>query len=191
MPDISFDSLIIVLLVLASLFGRLFKKKKNDEGAPPPSPRQPAERPESDEEEEDAPQLRDVLRDFWEKNREVGEQEHQRYQQRIEPVPEESVVTPPPPIVTLQAPSPDHKTQTPPKTSDQVAYRQKGESTHRDATAKSRTAFELNSGKTNALAKSIVNDLRSPDSLRKAFVLREILGGPVSLRDGQSGNSGI
>jgi hypothetical protein len=36
MPDISFDSLIIVLLVLASLFGRLFKKNKNDEGAPPP-----------------------------------------------------------------------------------------------------------------------------------------------------------
>ena len=122
MPDISFDSLIIVLLVLASLFGRLFKKNKNDEGAPPP-PRQPAAPPEPDEEE--APQLRDVLRDFWEKNREVGEQEHQRFQQSIEPIPEESVVTPPPPIVTLQAPSPDHKTQNSPKRSDQVAYRQK------------------------------------------------------------------
>ena len=190
MPDISFDSLIIVLLVLASLFGRLFKKKKNDEGAPPPSPRQPAERPESDE-EEDAPQLRDVLRDFWEKNREVGEQEHQRYQQRIEPVPEESVVTPPPPIVTLQAPSPDHKTQTPPKTSDQVAYRQKGATAHQGVAQKNLKAFDIDSGKTNALAKSIVSDLRSPDSLRKALVLREILGPPVSLRDAQSGNSGI
>ncbi|SVE30379.1 uncharacterized protein METZ01_LOCUS483233 [marine metagenome] len=183
MPDISFDSLIIVLLVLASLFGRLFKKKKNDEGAPPPSPRQPAERPESDEEE--APQLRDVLRDFWEKNREVGEQEYQRYQQRIEPIPEESVVAPPPIRVTSQAPAPDHKTQTPPETSDQVAYRQKG------MAERNLKAFDLSSGKTNALAKSIVNDLRSPDSLRKALVLREILGPPVSLRDAQSGNSGI
>ena len=191
MPDISFDSLIIVLLVLASLFGRLFKKKKNDEGAPPPSPRQPAERPESDEEEDNAPQLRDVLRDFWEKNREVGEQEHQRFQQRIEPIPQESVVVPPPPIVTLQAPSPDHKTQTPPETSDQVAYRQKGATAHQGAAQKNLKAFDIDSGKTNALAKSIVSDLRSPDSLRKALVLREILGPPVSLRDAQSGNSGI
>ena len=189
MPDISFDSLIIVLLVLASLFGRLFKKKKNDEGAPPPSPRQPAERPESDEEE--APQLRDVLRDFWEKNREVGEQEHQRFQQGIEPIPQESVVTPPPPIVTLQAPSPDHKTQTPPKRSGQVAYRQKGATHHQGAAKKNLKAFDIGSGKTNALAKSIVSDLRSPDSLRKALVLREILGPPVSLQNGQSGNSGI
>jgi hypothetical protein len=189
MPDISFDSLIILLLVLASLFGRLFKKKKNDEGAPPPSPRQPAESPESDEEEEDTPQLRDVLRDFWEKNREVGEQEYQRYQQRIEPIPQESVVAPPPTRVT--SPSPDHKTQTPPETSDQVAYRQKGATAHQGAAQKNLKAFDIGSGKTNALAKSIVSDLRSPDSLRKALVLREILGPPVSLRDGQVGNSGI
>ena len=191
MPDISFDSLIIVLLVLASLLGRLFKKKKNDQGAPPPSPRQPTERPESDEEEDNAPQLRDVLRDFWEKNREVGEQEHQRYQQRIEPIPQESVVTPPPPIVTPKAPAPDHKTQTPPKRSDQVAYRQKGATVHQGAAKKNLKAFDIGSGKTNALAKSIVSDLRSPDSLRKALVLREILGPPVSLQNGQSGNSGI
>jgi len=191
MPDIQFDSLIILLLVLASLFGRLFKKKGDDATPPSPTPRQTREGPDADEVEEDAPELRDVLRDFWEKNRELGEQEYQRHQQSIEPIPEESVVAPPPIRVTSQAPTPDHKTQTPPETSDQIAYRQKGESTHRDATAKSQTAFELSSGKTNTLAKSIVNDLRSPDSLRKAFVLREILGGPVSLRDGQSGNSGI
>ena len=182
MPDISFDSLIIVLLVLASLFGRLFKKKKNDEGAPPPSPRHPAERPESDEEE--APQLRDVLRDFWEKNKEVGEQEYQRFQQGIEPILEESVVVPPPIRVTPQAPSPDHKTQTPPKRSDQVAYRQKGATDHQDAAKKNLKAFDIGSGKTDALAKSIVSDLRRPDSLRKALVLREILGPPVSLQDG-------
>ncbi|MFP6892150.1 MAG: hypothetical protein VCA18_00265 [Opitutales bacterium] len=191
MPDISFDSLIILLFVLASLFGRLFQKKKNDESAPPPSPRQPAESPESDEEEDNAPQLRDVLRDFWEKNREVGEQEYQRHQQRIEPIPQESVVAPPPPRVMSQAPSPDHKTQTSPETSDQVAYRQKGATAHQGAAQKNLKAFDIDFGKTNALAKSIVSDLRSPDSLRKALVLREILGPPVSLRDGQSGNSGI
>jgi hypothetical protein len=191
MPDISFDSLIIVLLVLASLFGRLFKKKKNDEGAPPPSQRQPAERPDVEEVEGDSPQLRDILRGFWEKNQELGEKEYQRYQQSIEPVPEESVVTPPPPIVTLQAPSPVHKTQTPPKRSDQVAYRQKGATAHQGVAQKNLKAFDISSGKTNALAKSIVSDLRSPDSLRKALVLREILGPPVSLQNGQSGNSGI
>ncbi len=187
MPDISFDSLIIVLLVLASLFGRLFKKNKDDEGAPPP-PRQPAAPPESDEE---APQLRDVLNDFWEKNREGGEQEHQRFEQRIEPIPQESVVTPPPPIVTLQAPAPDHKTQTPTKRSDQVAYRQEGATAHQGAAQKNLKAFDIDSRKANALAKSIVSDLRSPDSLRKALVLREILGPPVSLQNGQSGNSEI
>jgi len=191
MPDISFDSLIILLLVLASLFGRLFKKKKNDEGAPPPSPRQPAESPESDEEEEDTPQLRDVLRDFWKKNRAVGEQVYQQYQQRIEPIPQESVVAPPPPRVMSQAPSPDHKTQTSPETSDQVAHRQKGATDHQDAAKKNSKAYDIDVRKTNALAKSIVSDLRSPDSLRKALVLREILGPPVSLRDGQVGNSGI
>ena len=188
MPDISFDSLIIVLLVLASLFGRLFKKKQNNEGDPPTSPRQPAESPDV---EEDSPQLRDILRGFWEKNRELGEQDYQRYQQSIEPVPEKSVVTPPPPIVTLQAPSPDHKIQTPPETSDQVAYRQKGATDHQDFAKKNLKAFDIGSGKTNALSKSIVSDLRSPDSLRKALVLREILGPPVSLQNGQSGNSGI
>ena len=188
MPDIQFDSLIILLLVLASLFGRLFKKK--DDNAPPsPPPRQTREGPGADEVEEDGPQLGDVLRDFWEKNRELGEQEYQRHQQSIEPIPEESVVAPPPLRVKDQTSV--QKPKTPAGSPDQIAYRQKGESTHQDATRKSRTAFELSSGKTNALAKSIVNDLRSPDSLRKAFVLREILGEPVSLRDGQSGNSGI
>jgi hypothetical protein len=188
MPDIQFDSLIILLLVLASLFGRLFKKK-DDNASPSPPPRQTREGPDADEVEEGAPQLRDVLRDFWEKNRELGEQEYQRHQQSIEPIPEESVVAPPPPRVKDQ--SSVQKPKTPSGSTDQIAYLQKGESTHWDATIKSQKAFELSSGKTNDLAKSIVNDLRSPDSLRKAFVLREILGEPVSLRDSQSGNSGI
>ncbi|MBC8348740.1 MAG: hypothetical protein O3A82_15965 [Verrucomicrobia bacterium] len=191
MPDIPFDSLIVVLLVLASIFGKFFKKKINDEGDPPPSPRQPAERPESDEEEDNAPQLRDVLRDFWKKNRAGGEQEYQRYEQRIEPIPQESVVAPPPPRVTSKDPSPDQKIQTRPETSDQAAYRQQGATDHQDATKKNLKAFDIGSGKTNALSQSIVSDLRSPDSLRKALVLREILGPPVSLRDGKSGNSGI
>ena len=185
MPDIQFDSLIILLLVLASLFGRLFKKKDEDAPSPPP-PSQPREGPDTDEVEEDAPELRDVLRDFWEKNRELGEQEYQRHQQSIEPIPEESVVAPPPPRVTSQATSPEPKASTPQETSNQAAYRQKGETDHQGAATKNQKAFDIGSGKTNPLAKSIVNDLRSPDSLRKALVLREILGPPVSLRNGQT-----
>ncbi len=185
MPDIQFDSLIILLLVLASLFGRLFKKKDEDAPSPPP-PSQPREGPDTDEVEEDAPELRDVLRDFWEKNRELGEQEYQRHQQSIEPIPEESVVAPPPPRVTSQATSPEPKASTPQETSNQAAYRQKGETDHQGAATKNQKAFDIGSGKTNPLAKSIVNDLRSPDSLRKALVLREILSPPVSLRKGQT-----
>lgn len=185
MPDIQFDSLIILLLVLASLFGRLFKKK--DENAPsPPSPRQPREGSDSDEVEEDTPELRDVLRDFWEKSRAMGEQEYQRQQQSIEEIPEESLVPSPPPILTVKDPTPAPPPIAQQETSNQVAYRQKGETDHLGAETKNLKAFEQSSGKTNPLAKSIVKDLQSPDSLRKALVLREILGPPVSLRKGQT-----
>ena len=184
MPDIQFDSLIILLLVLASLFGRLFKKK--DEDAPSPPPRQPREGSDSDEVEEDTPELRDVLRDFWEKSRAMGEQEYQRQQQSIEEIPEGSLVPTPPPIVTAKAPPPAPPPVAQQETSNQVAYRQKGETDHTGAETKNLKAFDQSSGKTNPLAKSIVKDLQSPDSLRKALVLREILGPPVSLRNGQT-----
>ena len=189
MPDIQFDSLIILLLVLASLFGRLFKKKGDDATPTSPPPRQPSERPDADEVEEDGPQLGDVLRDFWEKNRELGKQEYQRHQQSLEPIPEESVVAPPPLRVKDQTSV--QKPKTPAGSPDQIAYRQKGATDHQDFAKKNLKAFDIGSGKTNALSKSIVSDLRSSDSLRKALVLREILGPPVSLRDAQSGNSGI
>ena len=184
MPDIQFDSLIILLLVLASLFGRLFKKK--DEDAPSPPPRQPREGSDSDEVEEDTPELRDVLRDFWEKSRAMGEQEYQRQQQSIEEIPEGSLVPTPPPIVTSKDPYPAPPPVAQQETSNQVAYRQKGETDHTGAETKNLKAFDQSSGKTNPLAKSIVKDLQSPDSLRKALVLREILGPPVSLRNGQT-----
>ena len=185
MPDIQFDSLIILLLVLASLFGRLFKKK--DENAPsPPPPRQPREGSDSDEVEEDTPELRDVLRDFWEKSRAMGEQEYHRQQQSIEEIPEESLVPPPSPKLTVKDPSPAPPPIAQQETSNQVAYRQKGETDHKGAETKNLKAFDQSSGKTNPLAKSIVKDLQSPDSLRKALVLREILGPPVSLRNGQT-----
>ena len=183
MPDIQFDSLIILLLVLASLFGRLFKKK--DENAPSP-PRQPREGSDSDEVEEDTPELRDVLRDFWEKSRAMGEQEYHRQQQSIEEIPEESLVPPPSPKLTVKDPSPAPPPIAQQETSNQVAYRQKGETDHKGAETKNLKAFDQSSGKTNPLAKSIVKDLQSPDSLRKALVLREILGPPVSLRNGQA-----
>ena len=185
MPDISFDSLIILLLVLASLFGRLFQKKKTDEGVPPPQ-RKPGNHPEEDENEESTPQLQDVLRDFWEKNRDLGEQEYQQHQHSLEPIPEEEVIPPPPPREIQEDPTPEQSHPTPQEVSNQVAYHQKGETDHQTAATKSQRAFDITSRKTNALAQSIVEDLRKPDSLRKALVLREILGPPVSLRNGQT-----
>jgi len=186
MPDIQFDSLIILLLVLASLFGRLFKKK--EENAPPP-PRQPREEHDTDGVEEDAPELRDVLRDFWEKSRAMGEQEYQQQHQtieEIEEIPEESLVPSPTPIETFKDPTPAPQPIAQQKTSNQLAYLQKGETDHQGAATKNLKAFDIGSGKGNPLAKSIVKDLQSPDSLRKALVLREILGPPVSLRNGQT-----
>ena len=123
MPDIQFDSLIILLLVLASLIGRLFKKK--DENAPSPPTRQPREGSDSDEVEEDTPELRDVLRDFWEKSRATGEQQYQRKEQSIEEIPEEYLVPSPLPIEASKDPSPAPPPLAQQETSNQVAYPQK------------------------------------------------------------------
>ncbi|SVC19469.1 uncharacterized protein METZ01_LOCUS272323, partial [marine metagenome] len=38
MPDIPFDTLIILLLVLASLLGRIFQKKREGQDTPSPEP---------------------------------------------------------------------------------------------------------------------------------------------------------
>lgn len=54
------------------------------------------------------------------------------------------------------------------------------------AAAMSRTQFESqisSGGQAAAVARSaLVDDLRDPDALRRAFILREILGPPVALR---------
>ena len=93
---------------------------------------------------------------------------------------------PPPPREIQEDPTPEQSHPTPQEVSNQVAYHQKGETDHQTAATKSQRAFDITSRNTNALAQSIVEDLRKPDSLRKALVLREILGPPVSLRNGQT-----
>ena len=73
MPDIPFDTLIILLLVLASLIGRMFQKKKEEQGdAPSPTPLQPGEQQNPSEGEEVPRQvdLGEALRDFWNKAQE-------------------------------------------------------------------------------------------------------------------------
>ena len=52
MPDIPFDTLIILLLVLASLFVRIFQKKREGQDTPSPEPFQPDRAPQDNEEEE-------------------------------------------------------------------------------------------------------------------------------------------
>ena len=68
MPDIPFDTLIILLLVLASLIGRMLQKKREEQGdAPSPTPLQPGEQ-QNPSEGEEAPRqvdLGEALRDFW------------------------------------------------------------------------------------------------------------------------------
>lgn len=55
------------------------------------------------------------------------------------------------------------------------------------AAAQKRTEFEIatedhTAAKRAATRSSVVDDLRSPETLRRAFILREVLGPPVALR---------
>lgn len=182
MPDIPFDTLIILLLVLASLFGRIFQKKRAGKDAPSTAPLQPDRAPQDEEEGEQPRQvdLGKALRDFW-----------QKAQQSAQPQPESELgfeVEEPPPLHQQF-----HETEAAQKAhsaddavDDDGVRRRMEEAQHKVES----DHYEIGVGdgkKGNALAAAVVRDLRQGDSLRKAFVLREILGQPVSLRN-QSGH---
>ena len=178
MPDIPLDTLIILLLVLASLFGRIFQKKREGQDAPSTAPLQPDRVPQDKEEEEQPRQvdLGEALRDFW-----------QKAQQSAQPQPESEpafeVEESPPPLLQQF-----HKTDAVPEahSTDDTGYddgvRQHMEEAQHKVESDHYEIGVDDGKKGNALVAAVVRDIRQGDSLRKAFVLREILGQPVSMR---------
>ncbi|SVD38312.1 uncharacterized protein METZ01_LOCUS391166 [marine metagenome] len=179
MPDIPLDTLIILLLVLASLFGRIFQKKREGQDTPSPEPFQPDQAPQ-DEEEGGQPRqvdLGEALRDFW-----------QKAQQSAQPQPEPElgfeIEEPPPPLLHQQFHETDvvQKAHSADDADDNRVRQHMEEAQHK--VESDHYEIGVDDGKKgNALVAAVVRDIRQGDSLRKAFVLREILGQPVSLRN--------
>lgn len=181
MTDIPFENLIILLLVLASLIGRMFQKKKEQGDTPSPTPLQPREQQNPSEGEEVPRQvdLGEALRDFWKKA-----QESVQPQPATEPTFEEEEPQPP----AARQKFVETKTSEDPFSSSDSDFdktvRRKMEEAQRKVEAGRHDTGMAEVKKGEAITKSVIDDLRQENSLRKAFLLKEILDQPVSLRSG-------
>lgn len=159
MPDINLDSLFIVGLILASLLGKIFKKKE------------PAEKEKPIQKEESSESLEDVLKEAWQKVTNPREE----FSEGPPPLDsdselQESTVTTEEVTDTVPIPAViDTMVQTSVKDSDLKGF------------------WDTSEKKGNLRqGKSYREMLSSKSSLKHAFVLKEILGEPVSIRrDGQ------
>jgi len=178
MPDIPIDTLIILLLVLASLIGRIFQKKKEGGQDSPPTTK-PFETEEEEEQKEERPEidLGEAMKDLW-----------RRAQESTQPQPAakpdyEAEEPPPPPIVTSEP-----KRETPISSYSQEADFDKTvslklqEAQQKVERGPHEGAFDQIK-KENVFVASLLGDLKSENTLRKAFLIREILGKPTSLKN--------
>lgn len=159
MPDINLDSLFIVGLILASLLGKIFKKKE------------PAEKEKPKQKEESTESLEDVLKEAWQKVTNPREEFSEgppplNYDSELP----ESTVTTEEVADTVPIPAViDTMVQTSVKDSDLKGF------------------WHTSTNKIDSRqGESYRKMLSSRSSLKHAFVLKEILGEPVSIRrDGQ------
>ena len=159
MPDINLDSLFIVGLILASLLGKIFKKKE------------PAEKEKPIQKEESSESLEDVLKEAWQKVTNPREEFSEgppplNYDSELP----ESTVTTEEVADTVPIPAViDTTIQTSVKDSDLKGF------------------WHTSTNKIDSRqGESYRKMLSSKSSLKHAFVLKEILGEPVSIRrDGQ------
>ena len=159
MPDINLDSLFIVGLILASLLGKIFKKKE------------PAEKEKPKQKEESTESLEDVLKEAWQKVTNPREEFSEgppplSYDSELP----ESTVTTEEVADTVPIPAViDTMVQTSVKDSDLKGF------------------WHTSTNKIDSRqGESYRKMLSSKSSLKHAFVLKEILGEPVSIRrDGQ------
>jgi hypothetical protein len=159
MPDINLDSLFIIGLILASLLGKIFKKK------------QPAEKDKPIQKEESSESLEDVLKEAWQKVTNPREEfsEGPPPLNNDSELPERAVNIE---AVSAAAPIPasiDSTVQTSDKDSSKKGF------------------WHTSTKKVNSRqGESYRKMLSSKSSLKHAFILKEILGEPVSIRrDGQ------
>ncbi|MDQ5979079.1 MAG: hypothetical protein QG602_2053 [Verrucomicrobiota bacterium] len=188
-------AVIIIGGVLLQLFQAITKKKGGDESAP-------GQPEQSKEFEFDDPELAERTRKIREEiQRRIAQRQRGGTEQERAPVPEPSAMesdVPPPIIREVVAPVP----QSPPMRSgsrldaqrqaeileQQAAWQEKlTEAKRMKESASKRTEFEEatadhSAAKRTATRATVVGDLRSPEALRRAFILSEVLGPPVALR---------
>tara|TARA_Y100000588_G_scaffold307143_1_gene331104 strand:+ start:126 stop:677 length:552 start_codon:yes stop_codon:yes gene_type:complete len=178
MPDIPIDTLIILLLVLASLIGRIFQKKNEGEQESAPTTKSfDAEEKEEHAEEDQEIDLGEAMRDFWRKAQESA-QPQAPTETNYEP--EEA---PPPPKLS-QAPSKETVLLAPPHEEwelETAVSRKIEEAQQKVERGPHEGAFDQ-INKENIFVASLLGDLKSENTLRKAFLIREILGKPTSLK---------
>ena len=152
MPDINLDTLFIVGLILASLIGKIFKKKEPDDSV--------EKKIDSDT------SLEDALKDAWQKVTKQPEE-------KTEPTPPLPTASPlkiteveKPPLPVISA-SPEIESIIDPTLNDSI----------------SGSIWDSNESKVESRKRiTYKKQLSSKASLKSAFVLREILDQPVSIR---------
>lgn len=154
MPDINLDSLFIIGIILASLIGKFFKKDETENTEKPPT------KPKNEA------TLEDVIKEAW--------------QQATSPKKTQSI----PPPIRQATPSFVEKSNVevlPKKNIKELNF-----SDTNLVTKKDNIHYETKYGEASdkkRLSSSYFDQLSSKDSIRTAFVLREILGKPVAFKN--------
>lgn len=185
-------AVIIIGGVLLQLFQAITKKKSGDEAAP-------GQPEQSREFEFDDPELAERTRRIREEiQRKIAQRQRGGAEPESAPVAEPMAmeVNEPPPLVReVPQPSPQERTgsrldaQRQAEILEQQAVWQEKliEAKRMKESASKRTEFEEatadhSASKRAATRSTVLGDLRSPEALKRAFILREVLGPPVALR---------
>lgn len=157
MPDIPIDTLVIIGLVIASFVGKFFQKKSEESPAPQKSPKGTSNTGDK------SPTLRDVLKEAWERANQP------------------EIVKP-----ELSEPSPSHSYSEMEETDTKDVNEIPAQENLPQAVALKKAESEsTNSSERRSesghswLKKELLSD---SNSLKRAFVLKEILDKPKSLR---------
>ena len=153
MPDINFDTLFIVGLILASVIGQIFKKKEQETEQ------------KKDNNSDFEPSLNDVVKEFWAKA--TGELQS------------ESSTPPPLPEKIDYDESKDPIDFDEDKPIKSVEFQKEVELVESDYDYKS----DLDITPKPTVSNKIHQLLSSPSSLKTSFLIKEILDPPISLRN--------
>lgn len=180
-------TVIIVGTVLVQMFQAIFKKKAGDADAPEAAPPK--------EYEFEDPELAERTRKIREEIQRKIEQRARGYTETPPPTPAPEPQAPPPLIRETVPPAAAATAYTRVESQrhaeileQQAAWEEKlREAQRMKAAIQKRTTYEAATADQSAVTLSatrntVVGDLKSPEALRRAFILREVLGPPVALR---------